>query len=728
MDQSYSQSVDIQQYWLVLKRRWPFVVAVLFGSLGLSGLALFKQRPEYQATGMLLFKSDRISSLTKAGEKIGDLESLMREGNPLDTQAVIVNSEPILKEVIENLQLEDEQGNLLEPESLSIKVEPIVGTDILKVSHTSEKPGLAASVVNEVMTSYVGNNIESNKAQVVAASEFIKEQVPSAHAELERAAEALRLFKKYYKVIELKQEAAAAVSNVAQLDEEMNRVKAALAEAQAREAKVSSQLNLAPEQTVEITSLSQIPGVQEVLSEVQKVQTKLAAERARFTEDHPSIAYLKNEEATLNNLLEERIEKVVGSKKKISSGNLQIGKIRENLANQYVDLQAQREGLEKKAQAMSEIQATYQRRLAILPDLEKKQGDLERRLSVAQSNYQNLLNRLQEIKVAENQTIGNAKVIQTARVPKKPVLSKVTLLLAAGGVFVGLLVGIAVAFFADTIDRSLKTVKEAEAFFDYTMLGIIPKFESNSMLTVVNLRGNNVSPRIIVASHPHTVIHEAYQMLQANLMFISDTKIRTIVVTSSVAGEGKSEVSANLTAMIAQAGRRVLLVDANMRQPAQHHLWGVINSVGLSNVIVGQEEFSNAVIHVAENLSVLTAGVQPPNPTALIDSKRMKSLINMFYELYDYVIFDTPALVRTADAAVLGKMVDGVLLVTRPGVVESASATAAKSLLARSDASILGIIANGVNLKQEPDSYFYYSNRSEQGVETKIGEEQWMYK
>jgi uncharacterized protein involved in exopolysaccharide biosynthesis len=149
----YQEEIDIQKYWLVLKRRWPIVAGVVLASIGLSSFAVFLQKPKYQASGMLLFKSDRTSSLTKVGEKIGDLESLMREGNPLETQAVILKSEPILEEVIKTLGLKDKKGATLDPESLQIKVEPIVGTDVLKVSYTSENPELAASVVNQLMKS-----------------------------------------------------------------------------------------------------------------------------------------------------------------------------------------------------------------------------------------------------------------------------------------------------------------------------------------------------------------------------------------------------------------------------------------------------------------------------------------------------------------------------------------------------------------------------------------------
>jgi polysaccharide biosynthesis transport protein len=715
---NYPEEIDVQKYLLVLKRRWLVISGVFAACVSLAGISLLIQRPAYEASGQLLFQSNRTSSLTGVGEKIGDLESVKRESNPLDTQALVLESLPIKQEVITTLNLKDKNGVPLNSELLTINANSILGTDVLKVSYVSENPHLAIAVVNQVMKSFIANNQKTNRSEAISAGGFIEKQLPRAKTQLDQAAEDLRQFKLKNQIIELKEETTNSLKTIGEVEKQLAEAQSQLADTSAQEVEIRRQMNLPVDQAVNITSLSQVPGVQELLGELQKVQTQLASQQARYTESHPSILTLKNQEATLNSLLQQRISQSLGYKTPISPGQLQMGQIKQNLTSEFVRLQSQRLGLEKKVEALSGVIASYKRRADVVPNLEKEQGELERRLSVAQKSYENLVTRQQEIKIAENQTVGNARVIQSAVVGTSPGATKRKLGISLGSGFAGVLLGMAAAFLVDLIDRRLKTVKEAEELFGYTLLGLIPQFETSKTSVPVHTNLDKTSPRVIVATTPRTVIHEAYQMLQANLKFISlDRKVSVIVVTSSISGEGKTEVAANLAAVMAQAGRRVLLVDADMRQPSQHHLWGLINSVGLSNVMVGENDFSSSVQKLTPNLSVLTAGVMPPNPLALIDSERMTSFIDMLSQSYDYVVFDTPPLVGTADAAVLGNMVDGVLIVVRPGVVDSSTATAAKSLLARSEANILGIVANAVNIKHEPDNYFYYSSRSENNVE-----------
>jgi capsular exopolysaccharide synthesis family protein len=709
----YSEELDVQKYWLVLRRRW-FPGTAVFGILvGLATLAAFLQKPIYEAEGKLLFKPDSSSSLTGLKNDIGEVVRIGEKSDPLSTETEIILSTPILQQALNELGLRDEKGKPLDPKSIvkskKLKVSPVTGTDILVVTYQDKEPKIATAVVNRIIEVYLENNILSNRAKATKAREFITQQLPSIEDTVRQADAALRKFKEENRVVALQEEAREAVETLSDLDKEISQLQAQFANVTARSESFRNQLGLSREEAVAVTSLSQSPGVQEVMTELQKVQTELAAERRRFLETAPSIVTLKRKEAELSALLQERVAQVLGSQQNVPVKNLQIGLLKQNLTGDFVQSEVQRSGLARQLDDLYKTRTAYKNRSNILPQLEQTQRELERRIQASQTTYETLLNKLQEARVAENQTVGNARIISTAVIPNKPSGPSKKKYLAAG-ILGGTLLALATAFLLDLIDKSVKTVKEARELFGYTLLGVIPTFGKSrkTRRPVGDVEG--IVPRIVARDLPRSPIAQAYQMLQANLRFLSSDKpLKAIVVTSSVPQEGKSTVSANLAAAMAQVGRRVLLVDADMRHPSQHHLWELTNSVGLSNILVGEAEFNTAVKNVMPGLDLLTSGVIPPNPVALLDSKRMAALMETFSKSYDFVIVDTPPLAGIADAPILGKMADGILLVVRPTVVDATSAKAAKDFLARSGQNVLGLVANGVIIKNEPDSYFYYT-------------------
>jgi polysaccharide biosynthesis transport protein len=713
MDQRhYPEEIDLQKYWLVLRRRWLIISGMAVSTAAFAGASAYSEKPQYKAQGQLLVQSSRTGFLTGVGERIGSLESLKREGNPLDTQAVVVQSLPLMQEVIQKLNLRDAQGQLLDAEDLKLKVETVVGTDVLKVSYTSGDPKQASAVVNELMRAYIASNVVTNRAEAKSAGEFIEQQLPRAQADLEIAAESLQGYQNDNRIFSLEKESLATVDTLKTLADQINQSRSQLAEVSAQENLLDRRVEMPVEQAIDSASLSQLPSVQSALGDLQKTQTQLATERTRYRAGHPSVVALERQEAALKSVLQERIGNAVPGNDDVDASDLQMSTLRQKFTADAVQLQAQRLGLEQKVATLTQLQATYRDRASTIPNLVKNQDSLERRLNIAKKTYETLRTRLQDIRVAESQTVGNARIIQEARAPKKAGSSKKPVYIG-GGLAVGLMLGVAAAFLLDLIDRSLKSVKEAQSFFGYSLLGLIPRFKTHEAALPMDLSLTGISPRVVTATGPRSIIHEAYRMFQANLKFTSlDKKTRTILITSSISGEGKSEVAANLATTLAQSGKKVLLVDVNMRSPNQHHLWGMLNSMGLSNVIVDPEDLPQAIQEITQNLSLLTSGVMPPDPLTLLESDAMTQLMQKVSQQYDYVLLDGPSLVGMADAGILGKLADGVILVVRPGVVTSVGATAAKELLRRSNSNVLGIVANGVNLKQEPDSYFYYTSNN----------------
>lgn len=723
MESREALDLDFQKLWLALKRRWLPGAAVFAVIIGLTvPLALSqKQKTDYEAAGKLLFKVNRTPSLTgvgqverieggqAGGQAVGGLAALTQTGNPVSTEMEIVTSIPLAQKTIAALNLKDKEGKPLTPEQFQkkLKAKIVGGTDVVEVSFKGADPKETAAVINKLMSLYIEDNLRTNRAELVAAQQFIAKQLPKAEANVRQAETALRRFKEQNQVIALDEEAKSAVEVIASLDKQISEVQAELQDANARAAALQQKVGMNSQQAIDTTSLNQSSGVQEVLKQYQDVQSRLAVERTRFLEGHPEIESLKEKEAALKILLQDRVTQTVGSQQQVPTGNLQMGQFKEQLTSDFVKSEVERLGLANRLAQLANAQAAYKKRLNILPRLEKEQRELQQRLDVAQSTYQALFKKLQELGLAENQNIGNARIIEPAQVPDKrsSINAIITLLF---GATVATVLSMGIIILLEVRDTSLKTLRDVRELFGYTLLATIPAFGKKT-----RLRGKEQErtvPELPVRDTPRSPISEAYRMLQANLKFLSsDKSVKVIVVTSSVPKEGKSTVSANLAAAMAQLGRRVLLVDADLRHPSQHHIWELTNTAGLSDVLVGQAEFKAVVTEVMENLDVLCCGVIPPNPLALLDSKRMASLIENFSQTYDFVIIDAPPLVLAADALTLGKMTDGVLVVARPGIVDSTSAAAAKESLERSDQNVLGLVVNGVIVENESDSYFYYA-------------------
>lgn len=701
-------NIDFQKLWLILKRRWLPAAGVFGCILGIAVVIACLQKPSYKAEGKLLIeKIDHTVDVTGLGEEIGKIENLANQSNPLKTEIEVINSIPILQKTIETLNLKDEEGSILKPKDMKeqLKLKNIPLTDTVQIFYDSTDPQEAAAVINKIMNLYIENSINTNRAAAVAADEFIGKQLPHSRAIARKTELALRQFEEKNHILDLNQEATSAVAVTKELEKEITETQAALADANTRSAMLQKQVGTNSQNSIAVNSLNQSAGVQKILDELQQVESQLAVEETRFVAGHPSVQALQNKRTALKSLLQERVAQSLGTQKQVSNGNLQIGESKQKLAEDFVKSEVDRLGLVSRLASLSNAESVNKQRFNILPKLKQRQRELERELEVAQSTYKTLLQKQQEVRVAANQSMGNARVIESALVPEKSSLKKPAIILVLGLMLSTLCSG-ATIITLEVRDKYIKTLKETKEVFDYIFLGAIPYLRSKA----TSRAKETEIPELPVKDAPRSSISEAYRMLQANLKFLSsDKQLQVITVTSSVPGEGKSTVSANLAVAKAELGHRVLLVDGDMRRPMQHHIWGLTNAEGLSDAIVGQVELDAAVKKVMPNLDVLTAGVIPPSPLALLDSKRMASLIANFSQTYDFVIFDAPPLVVAADALTLGKMTDGILLVARPGVVDEGSAATAKDSLERSEQKVLGLVVNGVIPENESDSYFYFS-------------------
>lgn len=704
-----SDAIDLKQYGLVFKRRF-FPAAIVFcAAIGATAAITFLQKPTYQAQGELLFKKNNVTTnVTVVGKEVPEIHS--PPTNPLDTEVAIVRSVATSEGVMQALDLRDEEGQPLKRKDFlrRLSISTLKDTDVLQISFKSNDPQEAVDVVNRLMQFYQENDIQTNRAQAAAVRRFIEEQLPKSEFTVQEAEANLRVFKENNRIVALDQEASATVTLLGGLEGEITQAKVALNSANTRVAALRSQTGIDSQQAIALSALSQSEGVQKAIAELQAIENRLELERTRFLDEAPIIIDLENKQARLRGVLERRIIEVLGnSPGAIAPGNLQMGQLQLDLMQQLVNSEVDRLVVNSQLNELLNEYAIHKQRANALPRLQESQRDLERQVEVAQSTYQTLLTRLQEVRIAEEQNIGNVRVIQAAVFPERPIAPQKKINFGLGGV-VGIFLAVVTALVLDAKDTRIKTVREAREYLGYTLLGIIPNFEKIDKGLSYGKDGERVKPKLPVKDAPRSLISESYRMLYANLKFLgSDRQVRVIAVTSAIPKEGKSTVSANLALAIAQLGFRVLLVDADMRHPSQQAFWDTPKTVGLSNIIVEQVDPHEAIAEVMPHLFVLTAGLLPPNPLALLNSRRMAALIEDCAQTYDFVILDTPPLSAAADARILSAMTDGMLIVVQPQLVDAASAIAAKELLAQSGQNVLGMVINSVSPDNEPDSYFY---------------------
>ncbi len=356
---------------------------------------------------------------------------------------------------------------------------------------------------------------------------------------------------------------------------------------------------------------------------------------------------------------------------------------------------AETQGLIDSTQARVERLAALEVRTA---QQEAQLAALEGRLASLRATYSTLLS-------FSSGTASNLlTVVEPGGVSTSPVAPRVlfnTLLAVA----LGLLIVAAIAFVAEQLDDSIRDAEAVQEVTGLSTLGTIPRMRGD--------RGRSEIYRLAAILYPRSSVAEGYRTLRANVEFASvDAPLRTLLVTSAVPNEGKTVTAANVAVVFAQAGRRVLLVDADLRKPSVHVIFNLPNAHGLTTMLRNEAVTAESVSHVTEqaNLRVLTTGPLPPNPAELLGSHRMQTVLARLKEDADLVIFDSPPLQAVTDAAVLGSYTEGALLVVDAGRSRRRAVRPAREALERAGAHVLGVVLNRVAAKSSFDYAGYYGD------------------
>jgi polysaccharide biosynthesis transport protein len=671
--------MNFQEPWQILKRRWLATMIAAGAILGTGSLYNSFQKPLYEAKGKITFQ-DQQSIFVGEGVNISNSPNK------------IIRSLPVVKAALSKTT-SDRNANQV---SDSITISNV--GNILEIKYRDSNPQQATGIGQKLMESYLAQDLNLRRQEAQSNRGQLEKQLPATTNALRTAEANLRKFLAEAKISDLTTDKARLVNALNNLSQEITTAKSQLATSQALSEKLKGFFGQDTMATIRSSLANTSPSMERALLTLQNIEQQLAVERARSNDKSTTVQDLKSKQAVLRAAIQQESQQnLIGSALfRGKAVQWQQANVPAETISQLIQNETRRDSLEKRIVALNKVIDAGQKRLEEFPQIEEKMRLLSQDMRKANNNYEQLTTKL---KTSPADLLSPASITSPATVSNKPIEIPYSIppWLLAG---LGLLTGGGVAYGLDFADKRLKNAATVQQIANYDMLGCIPQ---------LNIAPKD-QPQLMLKQH---AAREPFQMLHANLKFLNDSSpAQVIVVSSAIRGEGKTTVAANLAIAAAQAGQRVLLIDADMHEPQQHKFWQVNNSVGLSDVLQHSAQFAESVIEVAPDLELLPAGTLHPNPVSLFSSPAMVELIVQWFTLYDLVILDSSALTQVADTTLLAKMADGLLLVVHPQVAEVADLKYAQDLLTRSQQRVLGMVLNGVNAHE----HYEFAPNAEQQV------------
>ncbi len=387
----------------------------------------------------------------------------------------------------------------------------------------------------------------------------------------------------------------------------------------------------------------------------------------------------------------------------------------QEIFNKIVEQEVEVHAASSRASEYKKLVDQMSSRLTVLPVQTLSYARLERELKLNENLYLTMKQKYEESRITEAGQMGKVRILDPALVAEKVKPNKKINLLI--GIFLGIGIGVGYAFIREFLDNTVKAVEHLERK-GLTILGIIPEmFGTDPKETVKRLAkpskgGSNFKRRLITYEDPKSPISESYRSLRTNISYAStvDKKIKSLLVSSSQPGEGKSTTTANLAIAFAQLRKKTLLVDADLRKPVQHNVFGLPRGPGLSEYLIGDVAHIESIVHPTkiENLSIITAGGLPPNPSELLGSEAMSKLVKNLEREWDMVLFDSPPIVAVTDASMISGELDAIVLVVKAGQTERSAVDRALDTIKNVKAPLIGAILNGASQESLGGKYAYY--------------------
>ncbi|HTY09351.1 MAG TPA: polysaccharide biosynthesis tyrosine autokinase [Candidatus Edwardsbacteria bacterium] len=700
-------------YRVVSRRRWVVIVAFLAVFVA-AVLSAIRQPNIYQASTSLIIQRENKPIL-------GVMMETEQSRNMINNQVEIIRSRSVALAAARRLtQLPDaaalgtaDLALTVDLVMFSINVVSSRTTDIVSIVAESNNPRTAAAIANAVADAYIDFNLTINRGELAEVRKFLELQLPVIERRLSSEEDVLRNFRQSNQVVLLSEESRALLDGVSSFETQLNSARIERETVQRRIEYLRGLLDTQKKDLLDNLSHSSSSAVVSGLrDDLNALQVQLATLLSQgFAAESPQVKDVaKKVEATKSRLKDELALMLQNE-----SSAYDPLKKQSDLVTRILDLQVDLDAWASRERALGKVVDEYSGKLNRIPTKEVELARLTRQFELDENIYKMLMEKYEEARISEAGKLGNVKVLDRAEVPLLPVGPR-RMINIIFGVLLGMSLGIGIALFLEYLDTSIKTTNEVEKILALPVLGSIPAIdlEDVSSHTVHGEGETNgvtaIAERLISHHLPRSPISEAYRMLRTNLQFLNpDHPVKSILVTSAGPSEGKTTTAANLAITMAQVGARTLLVDGDLRRPMVAGVFGIEGQPGLTELLIMDSDLKKVVRPSGiENLQIVPAGTLPPNPSELLGSQKMKSIIGLMKENCDLVIFDCPPVITVTDAAVLAAEADVVLLVVQSGRTDREMAKRAKVLLNNVKANIAGVVLNNISPELQAGYYYYY--------------------
>ena len=671
--------------------------ALVFGIFGVIALRPPEETPEatYKAQGALALRTPP-PLFTSTGSQLQELGRRINRN--------ILLSSGVLQRATQQLGVTLRETRTI-AEKLKIDFPEAGESPVITLEYRQPQPARAELVVNVFMDEMVEESRLFNTAQLRTKIEALETRLKQGQEEL-RAAES-----QLYQFITKDGSSLLAIQDgslfggLTSSQQQQRQIQLALEEIGGQIDSLVKQLNLTPEQAYTSAALSADPIIADLRAQILANERQIELLTQDLRPEHPQMLLLRKQQASLENLLQKRAEEVIGSgsdRRLTALTPEQIRKesnldpARRQLANTLVALQTQQEGLEKQLAAVKQTEQELRQQYELFPEKQLEQVSLIQEVEAQRALYQTILAVLVDAKSAEVETVSSLLIAQPAFVQEvRPRFTSPTnrLVIVAAGFGVGVVAAGGVILLLAILDSRLHTVKELRAAIseqELIFLGELP------IVMSLNSKGQNL-PVLVDMDSPYLAFYERFR---SNIRRFTGADTKVVIVTSVSHQEGKSITAYNLAIASAHAGKRTLLLEADLRSPSQASYFNLAisteNQMEPLRYFAAREQSVRLVPEIENLYIVLSPGPQR-RAAALIESSELKNLLEDARGRFDFVVVDTPSLASCNDALLLEPFTDGVILVTRPNVTQSNLFNEAAEQLAEAEVEILGAVINHVD-------------------------------